>query len=50
MPRRKKRPATLTDDEVLRQLFPKEAREKVRKEARKAAPKEGKPVIKDKSK
>ena len=50
MPRRKKRPAALTDDEALRQLFPKEVREKVRKEARKASPKEGKPVIRDKSK
>lgn len=50
MPRRKKRPAAMTDDEVLRQLFPKEARDVARKEARKAAPKEGKSTTKDKDK
>ena len=37
MPRRKKKPAELTSEEVLRRLFPKKAREVARKEARKAA-------------
>ena len=50
MPRRKKPPAALTDEEVLRQLFPKEARQVAREEARKAASKEEKKVTKDQSK
>ena len=50
MPRRKKKPREMTTEEALRRLFPKEAREVVRKEARKAAPKEGKSNIKDQSK
>ncbi len=37
MPRKPKPPKTWTDEDVLRRLFPKEAREKARKEARKAA-------------
>jgi hypothetical protein len=37
VPRRKKKPRELTDEEVLRRMFPKEAREVARREARKAA-------------
>jgi hypothetical protein len=48
MPRRKKRPAELTSEEMLRRLFPKEARQVARKEARKAAEqKEKKPTRRD---
>jgi hypothetical protein len=36
MPRRKKQPHELTTDQALRKLFPKEVRETVRREARKA--------------
>ena len=49
MPRRKKRPAELTDAEVLRRLFPKEARDEARREARKAASKQGSSNIKRKA-
>ncbi len=47
MPRRKKRPAELTSEEALRRLFPKEARERARQEARKAASQREKGNIKD---
>jgi hypothetical protein len=50
MPRRKKPPAALTSEEVLRRLFPKEARELARKEARKAASLKEKKATKDDSK
>ncbi len=50
MPRRKPKPRELTTEQALRQLFPKEAREKVRKEARKAALQREKKATKDKSK
>ena len=40
MPRRKPKPRELTDEQMLRQLFPKEAREEARKTARQAAEKE----------
>jgi hypothetical protein len=40
MPRRPKKPRELTDEQVLRRLFPKEVRAKLRQEARKAQPKE----------
>jgi len=36
MPRRKKRPDEMTNDELLRDVFPKEVRAKIRKEAREA--------------
>jgi hypothetical protein len=36
MPRRPKKPRELTDDQALRRLFPKEVRDKLRKQARKA--------------
>jgi hypothetical protein len=36
MPRRKKRPDEMTNEELLREVFPKEARAKIRKEAREA--------------
>jgi hypothetical protein len=36
MPRRKKRPREWDSEQALRKLFPKEAREKARREARKA--------------
>ena len=47
MPRRKKKPVELTDEEVLRRLFPKEARQAARKEARKAASQKEKKSTKD---
>jgi hypothetical protein len=47
MPRRPKKARELTDEQVLRRLFPKEAREKARKEARKAAQKVEKKASKD---
>jgi hypothetical protein len=40
MPRRPKKPRELTDEQVLRRLFPKEVRQELRKTARKAQPKE----------
>lgn len=40
MPRRPKRPRELTDEQVLRRVFPKEVRQELRKRARKARPKE----------
>ena len=40
VPRRKPKPRELTDEQMLRQLFPKEAREEARKTARQAAEKE----------
>jgi hypothetical protein len=42
MPRKRKPPQAWKDEDFLRRLFPKEAREKVRREARKAADKKGK--------
>ena len=42
MPRKKKPPQAWTNEDFLRRLFPKEVREKARREARKAAPKEEK--------
>jgi hypothetical protein len=36
MPRRKKKAQELTTEQALRRLFPKEARQELRKEARKA--------------
>jgi hypothetical protein len=36
MPRRKKKPRELKDEEALRRLFPPEARKEAREEARKA--------------
>jgi len=48
MPRRKPKPRELTTEQMLRRLFPKEARETVRTEARKAAEKQGKNTTKDK--
>jgi hypothetical protein len=36
MPRRKKKPRELTDEEALRRLFPPEVRKEARKEAKKA--------------
>lgn len=42
MPRRKKKPREMKDEEVLRRLFPTEARNKVREEARKAQKQEEK--------
>jgi hypothetical protein len=36
MPRRPRKPRELTDEQMLRRLFPKEARQEARKEARKA--------------
>lgn len=50
MPRRKPKPRELTSEQILRQLFPPEAREKVRREARKAASKVEKKNTKDQSK
>lgn len=48
MPRKPKPPQAWTDEDVLRRLFPKEAREKARGEARKAADKaKSKPSKKD---
>lgn len=46
MPRRKKRPADLTNEELLRQLFPREVRAEARKVARKAASEKEKKVTK----
>ena len=37
MPRKPKPPQAWTDEDMLRRLFPKEVRQKARKEARKAA-------------
>ena len=50
MPRRKPKPRELTDEQMLRQLFPKEAREEVLKTAHKAASHKGKKNITDESK
>lgn len=50
MPRRKPKPRELTTEQMLRRLFPKEARETVREEARKAADKQGEKDTKDKPK
>jgi hypothetical protein len=50
MPRRKPKPHELTTEQMLRRLFPKEARETVRKEARKAADKQGKKNTRKQSK
>jgi hypothetical protein len=36
MPRRKKKPKELTDAQALRRLFPKEIRDQVKREAKKA--------------
>jgi hypothetical protein len=36
VPRKKKRPQAWTSEDALRRLFPKQAREKARREARKA--------------
>jgi hypothetical protein len=47
MPRKPKPPQAWTSEDVLRRLFPKEARQKARREARKAAGKEDKRSIKD---
>jgi hypothetical protein len=47
MPRKPKPPQAWTNEDVLRRLFPKEARQKVRREARKAAEQKDKRSIKD---
>jgi hypothetical protein len=47
MPRKPKPPQAWTDNDVLRRLFPKEARQKARREARKAAEKGKKRASKD---
>ncbi len=48
MPRRKPKPRELDTEHALRELFPKKVREKVRREARKAAPDGKKKATKDK--
>jgi hypothetical protein len=47
MPRKSKPPQAWTNEDLLRRLFPKEARQKARREARKAAEKEDKRSTKD---
>jgi hypothetical protein len=47
MPRKPKPPQAWTNEDVLRRLFPNEARQKVRREARKAAEKGGRRSIKE---
>jgi len=49
MPRKPKPAQAWTNEDVLRKLFPKEARAKARREARKAADKGEKPTSKDDS-
>ena len=50
MPRRKPKPRELTTEQMLRQLFPEEARETVGREARKAASQKGTKSTRDQSK